>query len=161
MTNDIAALDGEQSGEQSADNESADVYEIDSNGIDTEQLARDIVHVIWDLKGLNPVAIDLRGRVSYTDFIIVCTGTSDRHVRALGKTVERKMRDAGWDPISIEGVESGNWAVLDFGDVVVHVFDGFERESYDLEGMWVDADQLDFEDPPEELYGHFQAEQFE
>jgi len=161
MTNDIAALDGEQTGEQSTETESPDIYEIESHGVDTEQLARDIVRVTWDVKALNSVAIDLRGRVSYTDFIIVCTGTSDRHVRALGTTVEREMREADWDPISIEGVESGRWAVLDFGDVIVHVFNGFARDDYDLEGMWVDADQLDFDDKPDELYGHFQAEQFE
>ena len=161
MTNDIAALDGEQTGEQSTETESPDIYELDSHGIDTEQLARDIVRVAWDVKALNPVAIDLRGRVSYTDFIIVCTGTSDRHVGAIGKTVEREMREAGWDPISIEGVEAGKWAVLDFGDVIVHVFNGFERDDYDLEGMWVDADKLEFDDKPDELYGHFQTEQFE
>jgi ribosome-associated protein len=71
------------------------------------------------------------------------------------------MRDAGWEPLNVEGVESGRWAVLDFGDVVVHLFEGLERDEYDLEGMWVDADRLEFEDPPEELYGHFQADRFE
>lgn len=162
MTNDTAAVDGERSTD-SPDEEGTrgEVYEVDSGGIDTEQLARDLVEVMWDLKALNPVALDLRGRVSYTDFVIVCTGQSERHVRALGKNIEQEMQDAGWEPLNVEGVEAGRWAVLDFGDVVVHIFEGLERDEYDLEGMWVDADRLEFEDPPEELYGHFQADRFE
>ena len=160
MTNDIAALDGEHSDETPEQSGSPDIYEYDSHGVDTEQLAREIVHVTWDLKALNPTAIDLRGLVSYTDFVIVCTGNSERHVRALAKHVNKKMKEAGWEAISVEGVEEGTWAVLDFGDVVVHVFNGFERDEYDLESMWVDAETLDFEDAPDELYGHFQADRF-
>ena len=160
MTEDIAALEGDASEESTAETTSPDIYELDSGGVDTEQLSRDIVHVLWDMKALNPVAIDLRGLVSYTDFVIVATGTSDRHVRALAKHLEQEMKDAGWEYISVEGLESGDWAVLDFADVVVHIFSGFDREEYDLEGMWVDADRLEFEEAPEELYGHFQADRF-
>ena len=160
MSKDIAALEGNQQ-KDSTDEQTADVYEIDDAGIDTEALARDIVHVMWDLKGLNPVAIDLRGRVSYTDFVILCTGTSDRHVRALAKQVQKELKEADWTSLSIEGVEGGRWAVLDFGDVVIHIFNGFERDEYDLEGKWVDAERLEFEDRPQELYGHFQEQRFE
>jgi ribosome-associated protein len=161
MTEDIAALEGDASEESTAETTSPDIYELDSGGVDTEQLSRDIVHVMWDMKALNPVAIDLRGLVSYTDFVIVATGTSDRHVRALAKHLEGEMKEAGWEYISVEGLESGDWAVLDFADVVVHIFSGFDREEYDLEGMWVDADRLEFDDAPDELYGHFQAERFD
>lgn len=161
MTKDIAAREEDDSLEASDQSDRPDVYELDSGGIDTEQLARDLVRVMWDLKALNPVAIDLRGLVSYTDFIIVCTGQSERHVRALGQNIEQEMKDAGWKSLSVEGLDSGKWAVLDFGDVVVHIFEGLERDAYDLEGMWVDADRLEFDDPPEELYGHFQADRFE
>jgi len=159
--NDTVALDGDPSTDASDRERAGDVYEVDSGGLDTEQLSRDLVAVLWDLKALNAVAIDLRGRVSYTDFVIVCTGQSERHVRALSKNVEQEMREAGWEPLSAEGVESGHWAVLDFADVVVHVFEGRQRDEYDLEGMWVDADRLEFDDPPEDLYGHFQADRFE
>lgn len=160
MSNDIAALEGNPDDSRPGDR-TADVYELDGADIDTEALARDIIHVMWDLKALNPVAIDLRGLVSYTDFVIICTGTSDRHVRALGKRVEKELKEANWSPLSIEGVEQGRWAVLDFGDVVVHVFNGEERDAYDLEGKWVDADRLEFEDRPQELYGHFHEQRFD
>ena len=158
MSEDIAAVEAR---DDETNPDVADVYEVDDAGIDTEQLSREIVELMWDLKALNPIAIDLRGRVSYTDFCIVGTGTSERHVRALGKHIHEKLTDAGWTPLSVEGLNTGGWAILDFGDVIIHVFDADAREAYDLESMWVDADRLEFDDRPEELYGHFHADRFD
>jgi ribosome-associated protein len=139
----------------------SDVYSVDNDGPDTEQLARELVKLSWDVKAINPVAIDLRGRASYTDFLVVCTGKSDRHVKAIGQRLHRELKQAGWSPVSIEGLDSGRWALLDFGDVVIHVFSEHARGEYDLEGMWVDADQLNFEEKPDELYGHFEVDRFD
>lgn len=126
-----------------------------------KQVARDIAAVTWELKALNTVVIDLRGRVSYTDFVVVCSGTSDRHVHAIANRVDEAMREAGRPPLSTEGTEEGRWALLDYGDLIVHVFNQKARKDYDLERMWTEAPRLDLEDAPSELYGHFEAQKFE
>lgn len=127
-----------------------------------EQLARDIVSWSWDLKAVNTVAIDLRGRVSYTDFLVVCTGNSERHVQSIAKHVEVMVKqNAGKAAYGREGVDYGKWALVDFGDVIFHVFNGNLREEYDLERMWTEAPRLEFEDAPTDLYGHFEMDAFE
>lgn len=138
-----------------------DVYELDSAGLDTERLTREVVEVLWDVKAMNAEALDLRGLVSYTDFVVIATGNSDRHVRALAGHLHDEMDEAGWEATSIEGVEAGRWAVLDYGDVVVHIFEAYQRDLYDLESKWIDAERLEFPDAPDDLYGHFQAERFD
>ena len=125
------------------------------------QVARDIAAVTWELKALNTVVIDLRGRVSYTDFVIVCTGTSERHVNALARRVDDAMREADRLPMGTEGTESGQWALLDYGDIIVHIFHQGSRKDYDLERMWSEAPRLELDDAPPELYGHFEAQQFQ
>lgn len=135
----------------------------DNTELDREliQVARDIASVTWELKALNTVVIDLRGRVSYTDFVIVCTGTSDRHVNALARSVDDAMREAGRPPMGTEGTGQGQWALLDYGDIIVHIFHQHARKDYDLERMWSEAPRLELDDAPSELYGHFEAQQFE
>ena len=129
--------------------------------LDTEGLAREIAALTWDRKGLNTVVIDLRGRVSYTDFIVICTATSERQVQAIGRYVERSLRDLGWRTISAEGMDSGRWALLDYGDAILHIFNQGARQEFDIEGMWTEAPKLKLEDAPTSLYGHFAMDQFE
>jgi len=129
---------------------------------ETEDLARHIAEWTWELKALNTVVIDLRGRVSYTDFVVVTTATSARHVQAIARHVDEEVAAfAGKSAYGKEGVEHGKWALLDFGDVILHVFNGPVREDYDLERMWPDAPRLELEEQPRDLYGHFELEQFE
>jgi len=125
------------------------------------EVARGIAAVTWDLKALNTTVIDLRGRVSYTDFIIVATGTSERHVQALAKRVDVEMRNSGRKAMGTEGLDTGRWALLDYGDIIVHVFHQDSRKDYDLERMWSEAPRLQLEDAPQELYGHFDGEAFD
>lgn len=138
--------------------EPAETTELD---LELAQVARDIAAVTWELKALNTVVIDLRGRVSYTDFVIIATGTSERHVSAIARRVDDEMREAGRPPIGSEGTGQGQWALLDYGDIIVHVFNKTARQEYDLERMWTEAPRLELEEPPEELYGHFEAEGFD
>ncbi|MFP4599231.1 MAG: ribosome silencing factor [Persicimonas sp.] len=135
-----------------------DIYALNADEVDTETLARDIAGLTWDLKALNTRAVDLRGLVSYTDFVIVCTATSDRHVQAIAKHVQNRLGEAGYDPIGVEGVESGKWALIDFGDAILHIFNGAVRDEYDLERMWPDAPLLPLEEQPDDLYGHFELQ---
>ncbi len=136
----------------------ADTPEIDEEIL---ELANAIAEWTWDLKALNTVVIDLRGRVSYTDFVIVTTGTSERHVQAIARQVEQRVgEETGRQTYGMEGVDGGRWALVDFGDVILHVFNGPERQDYDLERMWPDAPRLELADKPKELYGHFELEEF-
>lgn len=129
---------------------------------DTEALARRIAELTWELKALNTVVIDLRGRVSYTDFVIVTTANSERQVQAIARYVEEKLKqETGVASYGREGVDQGNWALIDFGDAILHIFNGPLRADYDLERMWIEAPRLELTGKPASLYGRFDMEDFE
>lgn len=94
--------------------------------------------------------IDLSNLSGFTDFFLVCSGTSDRQVQAITDSVETEMGQIGFPLLSIEGYGEGRWVVMDFGDLVVHVFQDALREYYDLEGLWADAPRVPV---PSEFYG--------
>lgn len=110
---------------------------------DPEKLALRIAGVVADRKALDIIAIDVRGLSSYTDFLVICSGTSDKHVQSVADTAlttldkEDDIRAGG-----SEGQGSSRWALVDFGAVILHVFHQFSREIYDLEELWKDAPRL-------------------
>ena len=73
-------------------------------------------------KAMDIVLIDLRGLSAITDYFLIMSGNSDRHTEAIGEAILEKMEEAGYKPIGVEGLSEGRWALLDFGDLVVHVF---------------------------------------
>ncbi len=86
------------------------------------------------------IILDVRELVSYAQFFIICHGTSSRQVAAIADAVRADVRDAfGELPLGMEGLQAGRWVLVDYGDVVVHVFEEHQRTFYDLEGLWVDA----------------------
>lgn len=86
--------------------------------------------------GRDPVVLDVRGVVDSFDALIVLSGRNDRQVRALAEEVERRASASGFAPFHVEGLAEGEWVALDYGDVIVHVFDETDREYYDLEHLW-------------------------
>ena len=92
--------------------------------------------------------IDLTEKGSYADFLVVCSGSSDRQLSTIADSVEKALKDAGQKPVGSEGQGGGRWVLLDFGDVVIHVFHNEERSNYDLEGLWADAPQTRVEPKP-------------
>jgi ribosome-associated protein len=86
--------------------------------------------------GTDPVVLDLRGVVDTFDALVVTSGRNDRQVRAIAEEVERRVALAGARPIHVEGLDDARWVALDYGDVIVHVFDDEAREYYDLEHLW-------------------------
>jgi len=93
-----------------------------------------------DKKALNVEIIDVRGKVDYADFVVVMSGRSDRQVAALARHVEEEVeRKEKVRCLGVEGLPQGSWVLMDFGDVVVHVFHEDTRGYYDLEALWVDA----------------------
>ncbi|HPC47529.1 MAG TPA: ribosome silencing factor [Deltaproteobacteria bacterium] len=91
-----------------------------------------------DKKAFDLAVLDVRGLCSFTDYILVCTGMSDRQIRAMAEHV---METFG-KPFGKEGLEQGRWVLLDYLDVVVHIFQPDLRKYYDIEGMWYEARRL-------------------
>jgi ribosome-associated protein len=114
--------------------------------LETAQLA---LEAALDMKALEPVLLDVSPMCSYTEHILLLSGRSDRQVDAIADAVGAAVRATGRRTIGVEGVRSGQWALLDFGDLVIHVFLHSTRTHYDLESLWVDAERVPLDVPPE------------
>lgn len=90
-------------------------------------------------KGKDPIALDVRGFTDIADFFVVASGSSERHVRTVAEHIETSMKGHGVRPYSVEGYGEGRWIIIDYHDVVVHVFLEQLRELYDLESLWIEA----------------------
>jgi len=106
------------------------------------EVATAIAVAALDKKAVGLEILDVAGRVDYADFLVIMTGRSDRHAQALAQGIEEALRRKGVRPIAVEGMSHGSWVLMDFGDVVVHVFQDEARELYDIEGLWLDARRL-------------------
>ncbi|MBD9482687.1 ribosome silencing factor [Pseudomonas sp. PDM14] len=106
-----------------------------------EELVKVAIAALEDVKAQDITTIDVRGKTSVTDFMVIASGTSSRHVKSLANEVLEKVKEHGVRPIGNEGLEGGEWALLDLGDVVVHVMQVATRQFYDLERLWQGAEQ--------------------
>ncbi len=106
------------------------------------ETARAIAVAALDKKAVGLEILDVAGRVDYADFLVIMTGRSDRHAHALAQGIEEALKKQGLRPLAVEGLPHGSWVLMDFGDVVVHVFQDEARQLYDLEGLWLDARRL-------------------
>jgi ribosome-associated protein len=97
-----------------------------------------LVSALEDKKATDIRVLDVRGVCSFTDYIIICTGMSDRQIKAMA---EHLMETFG-KPLGKEGVEQGRWVLLDYVDLVIHIFQQDIRAYYDMEGMWYEAKRL-------------------
>lgn len=102
-----------------------------------------IGQVIYDKKGINILALDMKGSSTIADFMVIAEGNVDRHVMAIGREITDVMRKNGIELIQEAGLQFGDWAVLDFSGVMVHIFSPGLREKYALEKLWVDSDIVD------------------
>lgn len=103
----------------------------------------------WALekKAQEPVLLDVRGLCSYADFLLVLAGSSGRQVRAIAESIRRGMRSDGHRTLGAEGADEARWVLLDYGEVVVHIFLDELRDFYDLESLWVEAPRLSLNVP--------------
>ena len=101
-----------------------------------EQLKDLVVETLDDMKARDVTIMDVRGKTAITDYMIVASGTSDRHVKSIAETVAYRAKEAGDAPLGSEGVNSGEWALVDLNGVVVHVMLPKVRDFYNLERLW-------------------------
>lgn len=102
----------------------------------TQDLEALVMNALDDDKAEDVVAIDLTGKSSVTDVMVIASGRSNRHVGAMADHLVRKLKDAGHSKVSIEGLKTCDWVLIDAGDVIVHLFRPEVRSFYDLEKMW-------------------------
>jgi ribosome-associated protein len=95
-----------------------------------------VITALDDLKGQQVVQLDVRGLSSVTDFMMVVTGTSNRHVKALANAVALQAKKHGLAPLGVEGEKTADWVLIDLGDVIVHIMQAEARQFYDLEQLW-------------------------
>ncbi len=104
--------------------------------MNSEQLTQIVIDALEDLKARDIVRLDVRKLTTVTDYMVIASGTSSRHVKALADAVAEKATEAGQRPIGIEGTEGSEWVLLDLQDTLVHVMLPRVREFYNLEKLW-------------------------
>ncbi len=109
---------------------------------DADETLRLILSRLDDMKAEGTVTIDLRGRSSLTDYMVVTTGRVNRHVAAIAESVMKGLHEAGIKHPHVEGLQNADWVLIDAGDVIVHVFRPEVREFYNLERMWNADDKV-------------------
>ncbi len=108
-----------------------------------EQLVKIICRAARDKKAENLIALDVRGISSFADYFVIMSGTSTRHVQGLADSVDREIGSKRMMAGNTEGLSEGHWVLLDYNDIIVHIFHSETRDYYDLEGLWHDAVRMD------------------
>lgn len=108
-------------------------------GIDVEATTKVVLTSLEDDKAEDILAIDIRGKSSFADMLVIASGRSARHVGALADHVMRKLKDAGLKDVRIEGMPQADWVLVDAGDVVIHLFRPEVRSFYNIEKIWAGA----------------------
>lgn len=102
----------------------------------TAELCKIAIDALEEMKGKDIISLDVMELSNVMDTLIIATGTSNRHVKSLVNNVVVECKKEGFQPIGVEGMDTGDWVLVDFGDVVVHAMLAQTREFYDLEKLW-------------------------
>jgi ribosome-associated protein len=100
-------------------------------------------------KAENIKVLDLKNLSSFTEYFVICSGTSDRQVQAIADSIIIELKEEGFLPVAVEGYREGRWVIVDYGDMVAHIFHDALREFYDLENLWNHARKVPI---PQELF---------
>lgn len=104
--------------------------------LNTEQLQQLVLDTLEALKAKDIVVLDVKGKASFTDLMIIASGTSDRHLKAMANELHVEAKAAGNPPLSTEGEDTRNWVLVDLGDIVVHLMRPETRDLYEIEKLW-------------------------
>ncbi len=107
--------------------------------MEAQDKARECGRLALEKKANDVLVIDLAGLTDIADSFVLATGTSERHVKTISDGVDEGMKEKGLRPSSVEGYDQGRWIIMDYGDLIVHVFLEDLRALYDLEGLWIEA----------------------
>jgi len=113
--------------------------------MDSARVAQLAAQAVVERKGLDPVILDLRGITLIADYFVIASGRSSVQVQAIADRVEELLKDAGIGFLHCEGRDEARWILLDYGEVVVHIFQEEERRFYDLERLWGDAKSVEID----------------
>ncbi len=108
----------------------------------SQQLLKLILSILEDMKAVEITTIDVHKITDITDNMVICSGTSSRHTQSIANRLIMKMKDAGIQPVGIEGEDLGEWILVDLGDAIVHIMLPKTREFYSLEKLWTTAEQV-------------------
>lgn len=109
----------------------------------SEELLNIVAQAVYDKKGGNILALDVKGLSSITDYILIAEGNVDRHVMSIARAVIDALHEVGEDPAHVEGLQTGDWIVLDFVTIMVHLFMPGLRDKYALEKLWGESKIVD------------------
>lgn len=112
----------------------------------SRELAKLCVRIAIEKKAEDPIILDVSKLCSFTDYFVVMSGRSTRHVQGLAEALESELRSKRLATSKAEGLQEGTWVLLDFNDVVVHIFYSESRKFYDIEGLWHDAPRISLDD---------------
>ena len=104
----------------------------------SDALTQFVIDKIDDMKGRDIITIDVKEKSSFTDFMAVCSGNSNKHVQSIAKHIALEAKSNDSEPLGIEGLDVGEWCLIDLGSVVVHVMTDASRDLYELEKLWGD-----------------------
>ena len=110
------------------------------------ELAKACARIALDAKAEDLIILDVQGIVSFTDYFVIMNGRSTRHVQGLAEAIEGEFRSKRIKASHAEGLQEGMWVLLDFDDVVIHIFYYDQRKFYNLEGLWHDARRIELDD---------------
>ena len=109
---------------------------------DVREKLRDVVVAAQDRKAIDVKVLHVDKVSDFTEYFMICSGTSERQVQAIAEAVQEKLRGGKTRPVGVEGVRQGSWILLDYGDFVIHVFDEEIRDYYGLERLWADGSDV-------------------
>lgn len=110
----------------------------------SDDFLKPYIEALSERKPEDVMILDVRGLTSFTDAFIIASGRSTRQVSSIGQHIDMEMKKKGVKAFSVDGLEEGRWVLLDYGDVIIHVFYDEVRRFYNLEGLWADARRVDF-----------------
>ena len=105
----------------------------------TQSTAKNIAKLLLDKKAQNILVLDLRKAAFFTSFFVICTGTSSPHLKALEENLMDTLKTKGYKRYGTEGTPESRWILMDYGSIMIHIFEKERREYYNLERMWADA----------------------